>query len=224
MRATPLASDWSGAYAIFFVPNGADRFIPDAALETDSTVGYKDPAGPVELDTGSELIVDPVSSYANTSTSPHHGPSAPTWVELLLGATLSGFNDRLGYIPTKFFGWNKNNSGVGGIFNGKQPSAGLTGASHGAINVEAFCTYPLGDCFYLQALADREKIPRSRELNWNCGQVKLDAKLAKAWSLGLTWWITSNPEAFRDYGSLTENGQLRTPSRNTAVRSLSRQL
>lgn len=224
VQATLSASHRSGAYASFFVSNVTDKFIPDAALETDFTVGYKASAGPVELDTGGVLIVYPGSNYANTSASPHYEPSAPTSVELFLGATWSGFNARLGYIPTKFFGWNTNNSGVGGVFNGKQPNAGLTGTSRGAINVEASYTYPLSDRFDLQALVGREIIPHSRGINWNYGQVKLDAKLAKGWSLGLAGWVTSNPEAFRDYGSLTENGQHSTPSGNTVVLSISRQL
>lgn len=82
MQATLSASHRSGAYASFFVSNVTDKFIPDAALETDFTVGYKASAGPVELDTGGVLIVYPGSNYANTSASPHYEPSAPTSVEL----------------------------------------------------------------------------------------------------------------------------------------------
>ena len=223
VHATLAASHRSGAYASFFVSNVSDKFIPDAALESDFTLGYRAAAGGVEFDTGGVLIVYPGSNYADTSASPRFRPSVPTSVELFLGATWSGLNAKLGYIPTKFFGWDTNNSGVGGIFNGKQPNSGLTGASRGAINVEAFYTYPLSDGFDLQALAGRGIIPHNLGINWNYGQVRLDAKLEKGWSLGLIRWITSNSAVFREYGSLTESEQNTTPSRNTVVLSLSKQ-
>jgi hypothetical protein len=224
LQATLSASHRSDADASFFGSSVSDKSIPDAALGTDLTLGDKAAAGHVEFDTGGVLTICPGSNYANTSASPQCKPLVPTSVELFLGATWSGFNARSGYAPTKVVRWNTSHSGVGGIFDSKQPIADLTGAFRGAISVEASHTYPLSDRFELQALTCRDVISYSRLINWNYGQVGIDEELKKGWPLGLAGWITSYPAAFREYGYLTENGRHSTPSRNTAVLSFYRQL
>jgi uncharacterized protein (TIGR02001 family) len=223
-QITVSAAHERGAYASFFASNVAAQFVPNASVEIDLEAGYKSKVGPVEASLGGLLVMYPGSNFDNASFTPAFESSDPTTVELYLGATWAGFNARLGYIPTKFYGWNTNNSGVNGVFNSEQPHAGLTGDSRGALNAELAYLHPFNGRFSVQVAIGRQRIPNSTGLSWNYGRMALFANLNGGWSLGLAASATSDPDGFKDYGSLTNNGQRSTPSKATVAFSVSRQL
>lgn len=222
-QITVSAAHECGAYASFFASNVAAQFVPNASVEIDLEVGYKGKVGPVEASVGGLLVMYPGANFDKASFSPAFESSDPTTVELYLGVAWAGFNARLGYIPTKFYGWNTNNSGVNGVFNSEQPHAGLTDDSRGALNAELTYIHPINDSFSVQAAIGRQRIPNSTGLSWNYGRMALSANLNGGWSLGLAASATSDPDGFKDYGSLTNNGQRSTPSRTAVVLSVSRQ-
>ncbi len=212
----------SGAYAGFFASNVASQFVPNGTLETDFSLGYKATVGGAAIDVGGVYAYYPGSNFNKASFTPAFDDSAPHTVELYAGATLGALNVRAGYIPTKFYGWNVNNSGVDGVFNGEHPRAGLTGSSKGSYNLEASYTWPLNAAWNVQATVGRQVIPHSRDISWNYGKLGVTGDLGSGWSVGLAASATSKPDAFDRYGSLTNNGQRSDPARTTAIVSLSK--
>lgn len=212
----------SGAYASFFASNVASQFVPNASMETDWSLGYKTKLSGIDLDLGGVYVYYPGANFNKASFTPAYNSSAPTTVELYASASASGFTARLGYIPTKFFGWNENNSGVNGVFNGEQPQAGLTGSSKGAINLEGSYTYALKEGTSLQLVLGHQSVPNSRDLDWTYGRLALNTDLGNSWSANLAASLTSQPKAFKSYGSLTNNGERSNPARNTVILSLTK--
>ncbi len=212
----------SGAYASFFASNVASQFVPNASTETDWSLGYKTQVSGVDLDMGGVYIYYPGANFSKASFTPAFESSSPTTVELYASASASGFGIRLGYIPTKFFGWNENNSGVNGVFNGEQPQAGLTGNSKGAVNIEGSYTYAIKEGMSLQFVLGHQDVPHSHDVSWTYGRLALNADLGNSWSANLAASMTTDPKAFKRYGSLTNNGERSSPARNTVVLSLSK--
>lgn len=221
-QATVTVDHASGAYFGFFASNVAPQFVPNANLETDWSLGYKTKAGAADLDVGGVYIYYPGGNFNKASFSPSFNSSVPHTVELYASAAANGFGLRVGYIPTAFFGWNENNSGVNGVFNGEQPQAGLTGKSKGSVNVEASYTATLKEGWSLQAAVGHQKLPNSVDLSWSYGRVGVTADVGQGWSANLMASFTSQPKAFKSYGSLTNNGQRSNPASNAVVASLSK--
>ncbi len=221
-QATVTVDHASGAYFSFFASNVAPQFVPNANLETDWSLGYKGKAGAADFDVGGVYIYYPGGNFNKASFSPAFDSSVPHTVELYASVAANGFGLRLGYIPTAFFGWNENNSGVNGVFNGEQPQAGLKGKSKGSVNVEASYTATLKEGWSLQAAIGHQQLPNSVDLSWTYGRVGVTADVGQGWSANVMASFTSQPKAFKSYGSLTNNGQRSNPAANTLVASLSK--
>ncbi|QPI52246.1 hypothetical protein IV454_12625 [Massilia antarctica] len=222
LQASVTADHASGAYASFFASNISAQYVPNGSLETDVSLGYKTALKGVELDLGGVYAYYPGANFSKASFTPAFNDADPRTLELYASATVAGINLHVGYIPGAFFGWNVNNSGVNGVFNAEQPQAGLTGDSKGAVNVEGSYTFAIKQGWSMQATIGRQRVPHSRDVNWNYGRVGITGELGAGWSAGLAASFTSNPKAFRNYGSLTNNGQHSNPGKRTAILSLSK--
>ncbi len=220
VQLSVTADHVSGAYASFFASNVASQFVPNASTETDWSLGYKTKLNGIDLDLGGVYVYYPGSNFNKTSFG--YASSAPSTVELYASTTAAGFTARVGYIPTKFFGWNENNSGVDGVFNGEQPQAGLTGSSKGAINLEGSYTYAIKEGTSLQFVLGHQSVPHSVDVNWTYGRLALNTDLGNSWSANLAASLTTQPKAFKSYGSLTNNGERSSPARNTVILSLAK--
>ena len=221
-QVTVTVDHASGAYFGFFASNVASQFVPNANLETDWSLGYKTKAAGVDLDMGGVYIYYPGANFNKASFSPAFDSSVPSTLELYASASANGFGLRVGYIPTAFFGWNENNSGVNGVFNSEQPQAGLSGSSKGSVNVEASYTATLKEGWTLQAAVGTQQMPHSKDLSWTYGRIGVTTDLGQGWSVGLMGSLTTQPKAFKSYGSLTNNGQRSNPATNTLVASISK--
>ncbi|WP_167093539.1 TorF family putative porin [Massilia frigida] len=222
LQASVTADHASGAYASLFASNISAQYVPNGSLETDLSLGYKASLKGVELDLGGVYAYYPGANFNKASFTPAFDDADPRTLELYASATVAGVNLRAAYIPGAFFGWNVNNSGVNGVFNAEQPQAGLTGDSKGAVNIEGSYTLALKEGWSLQTTIGRQRVPHSRDVNWNYGRVGVTGELGGGWSAGLAASFTSKPKAFRNYGSLTNNGQHISPGKRTAILSLSK--
>ena len=153
--------------------------------------------------------------------APAFNSASTASVEIYANLGYKWFNLRYGRFVSDFFGWNVNNSGVG-VFNSLQPQAGLTGSSKGSQNLELSCTFEVAEGTTLKGTAGRQTIPNSVGLSWTYYSLAATKSLADNWSAGLLLSGTSRPAGFKQYGSLTNNGQTSTPSRSTLVVSLSK--
>jgi uncharacterized protein (TIGR02001 family) len=221
-QVTITADHSSGAYFSFFGSNVASQFVPNANLETDWSLGYKTKAGDVDLDVGGVYVYYPNGNFNKASFTPAFDSSLPNTLELYVSAASNGFGIRLGYIPTAFFGWTTNNSGVNGVFNGEQPQAGLTGSSKGSINVEGSYSYTVTEGWTLQAVLGHQQIPNSTDVNWTYARLGVTTDLGQGWSANVAASLVSGGKAFDSFGSLTNNGERSTPSRNKLVVGVSK--
>ena len=211
----------SGFYVGFFGSNVAPQFIPNANLETDWYGGYRGKAGDISYDLNAVYVVYPGSNYNKASFVPAYNSESTASLELYANLGYKWFNLRYGRFTTKFFGWNVNNSGVG-VFNSLQPKAGLTGSSKGSQNLEVSGTFEVMEGLTFKGTAGRQTMPNSVDLAWTYYALAATKSLPNNWSAGLSLWGTSGPKGFKDYGSLTNNGQTSTPSRSTVVLAVSK--
>lgn len=221
LQATLEAAHSSGFYVGFFGSNVAAQFIPNANLELDGYGGYRGKAGDISYDLNAVYVVYPGSNYDKTSFTPAFNSESTASVEVYANLGYKWFNLRYGRFVTKFFGWNVNNSGVG-VFNALQPQAGLTGSSKGSQNLEVSGSFEVADGLTLKGTAGRQMMPNSVDISWTYYSLAATKSLPDNWSAGLALWGTSGPKAFKQYGSLTNNGQTSTPSRSTVVLSVSK--
>lgn len=221
-QVTVTADHSSGAYFSFFASNVAPQFVPNANLETDWSLGYKTKAGEVDLDLGGVYIYYPHGNFNKASFTPPFNSSVPHTFELYASGTWQGATLRVGYIPTAFFGWTTNNSGVNGVFNSEQPQAGLTGSSKGAVNVEGSYSWTLKEGWTLQAVLGHQQVPHSEDVNWTYGRLGLTVDLGQGWSGNVAGSVVSGAKAFKSFGSLTNNGERSTPSRNKLLVALNK--
>ena len=221
LQATVEAAHASGFYVGFFGSNVAPQFIPNANLETDWYGGFRAKAGEISYDLNAVYVVYPGSNYDKASFTPPFNPASTASVEVYANLGYKWFNLRYGRFVSDFFGWNVNNSGVG-VFNSLQPQAGLTGSSKGSQNLELSGTFEVAEGLTLKGTAGRQTIPHSVGLSWTYYSLAATKSLADNWSAGVLLSGTSRPDGFKQYGSLTNNGQTSTPSRSTLVVSLSK--
>jgi uncharacterized protein (TIGR02001 family) len=221
-QVTVTVDHASGAYFSVFASNVAPQFVPNTNLETDWSLGYKTKMGGVDLDLGGVYVYYPGGNFSKASFTPAFDSSVPHTLELYASASANGFGLRLGYIPTAFFGWTPNNSGVDGVFNGQQAQAGLTGSSKGAFNAEGSYTWAVTEGWTAQAMLGHQSVPHSVDVNWNYARLGVSTELSPGWTVNVAASLTTQPKAFKGFGSLTNNGERSNPARNTLVVGLSK--
>lgn len=210
-----------GFYVGFFGSNVAAQFIPNANLETDWIAGKRGKIGEISYDVGGVYVVYPGSNYNKASFTPALDSSSTASAELYASVSYQWLTFRVGRVVTDFFGWNLNNSGVGN-FNGSQPQAGITGTSKGSMNYELTANYEPAEGWAVQGQVGRQQMPNGVDVSWSYAKLGVTRTLADGWSLGAAVWSSSDPKAFRKYGSLTGNGQTSDPARTTVVLTLAK--
>lgn len=194
------------------------QFIPNANLETDWIAGK---LGELSYDVGGVYVICPGSNYDKASFTPLLESSSTASAELYASLIYQWLTFRVGRVVTNFFGWNLNNSGVGN-FNALQPQAGITGTSKGSMNYELTANYEPAEGWAEQAQVGRQQMPNGVDVSWSHARLGATRTLADGWSMGAAVWASSDPKAFRKYGSFTGNGQTSDPARTTLVLTLAK--
>ncbi|MDO9237234.1 MAG: TorF family putative porin [Aquabacterium sp.] len=221
-QVSVTADHASGAYASFFASNVAPQFVPNANLETDWSLGYKTKMSGLDLDVGGIFIYYPGGNFKNTFNGSTLNPSNPQTLELYVSAAASGASLRFGYIPGRFFGWNENNSGVGN-FNANEPTAGLkTDSSSGAWALDASYTLAVTEGWSLQFAVGHQEVPKSVETSWSYGRLALNGDLGNSWSMNVAASATTQPKSFKNFPSLTGNGQEYSPAKSKLILTLAK--
>ena len=106
----------SGFYAGVWGSNVSSHWLANANLESDWSVGFRNAfATDFRYDVGGTYIYYPGGNFnkalAGNPTSPYSSSKLNT-VELYANLGWKWFNVKGGYNPTKFYGWNTNNSGT----------------------------------------------------------------------------------------------------------------
>lgn len=196
----------SGLYAGLALESVSDRWLPGANLETDFYAGYRSkiPSTDIGFDVGGIYYVYPnadwdQSVFAGTNsnslnTFEVYGSLSYQWLSVKAGSTL-----------TEYFGWNPNNSGVGGGFNG-DPNAGVTGNTRGSYFYEANAAYEVFPSWTLSGQLGHQVIADSQGLDITYYKATVTKAFTTGWTVAATVSATDEPDAYKKFASLSNSG------------------
>lgn len=212
----------SGVYAGFWASNVSEKWVPGANLETDYYVGYKTGLGSLlTLDLNMLYVYYPGGDYRKALDGKTFTSSRPNTLEPSIGISYDWLSVKYGRTLTRFYGWNVNNSAPG-VFSAEDPHAGVTGSTHGSQYAELGTSYDVMGSVNVSLQLGREWIAHSTGLNWSYARIGVNKTLADNWSLGLSVWATTRPDAFKNYAALTGTGDTDSVARTRAVVSIAR--
>jgi len=200
----------SGFYAGFWGSNVSSHWLPNASLETDWSIGFRNTfATDFKYDVGAVYVYYPDGDFAKTAASGGVGSVLPynksklDTAELYASLGWKWFTVKAGYMPTKFYGWNVNNSGYVGAFPNNQ-GAVVTGDTKGSHYFMGSASYDLPMAINIAGEVGRQTIENSTGLDWTWYKVgvtkSFDGTLA-GWSLNAFYTGTTGSSAYKNYAS-----------------------
>lgn len=221
----------SGFYAGFWSSNVSDEWLPGANLETDWSVGFRNTfATDFRYDIGGTYIYYPGGNFSNAGTFAY-GSSKLNTVELYASLGWKWFTVKGGYNPTKFYGWNGNNSGVPGVganppsFAG-DPNAGVDAGGDtkgsGYVVVSGSYDIPAMTGLNLSGEIGHQMIADSTNLDWTWYKAGLTKSFDGGWAINGAVSATSGTNAYHSFASFNRAGKVTTIDETTFVLSLSK--
>ncbi|MBI3523869.1 MAG: hypothetical protein HY066_04970 [Betaproteobacteria bacterium] len=211
MQAGVEAAHASGAYAGFWASNVSSQWVPGATLETDWYGGvrgnFAGAASGLGYDVGAIYVYYPGSDYSKALNGATFPSSKPNTVEVSAAISYKWVSVKYGRALTKFFGWDTSNSSVGN-FNGLAPKAGVTGDTKGSSYVELNASGDIAEGLAAAVQVGRQKIANSTGLDWSYYKVAITKSLPGNWAASASLSGSNQPQAYKNYGSLTGNGDL----------------
>ena len=216
----------SGFYAGVWGSNVSSHWLPNANLETDWSVGFRNTfATDFRYDVGATYVYYPGGNFnkaaigINPATGAQYYESSKlNTVELYGILGWKWFSVKGGYNPTKFYGWNPNNSGANlapASFNG-DPHAGVDagGSTRGSGYVVASASYdiPAVAGLNLSGEVGRQMIADSSNLDWTWYKVGLTKSFDGGWAVNGAVSGTSGTDAYHTFLSF-DNPSIGTESK-----------
>lgn len=198
----------SGAYVGFWGSNVSSHWLPNANVEMDFSAGFRNTfATDFKYDIGGTYIYYPDADFSKAPVFAYQKSKLNT-LELYGSLGWKWFTVKGGYMPTKFYGWNTNNSGTaatnppnGQSFAG-DPSAGLTGDTKGSYYYSASASYDLPMSINVAGEVGHQIIAESTGLDWTwykLGVTKtFDGTLA-GWSVNAFYTGTTGSDAYKGF-------------------------
>ncbi len=225
MQAGVDVAHASGAYAGFWASNVSSQWVPGASLETDWYGGFRGnfggAASELGFDVGAIYVYYPGGEYSKALNGTTFPSSSPNTVEASAAISYKWLSVKYGRAMTKFFGWDITNSSVGN-FNGFAPKAGVTGDTKGSSYVELNASGEVAEGLTVAAQVGRQKIANSTGLDWSYYKVGITKTLPGNWAANASLTGSNQPLAYKNYGSLTGNGDLLDIGRTRLLVSVAR--
>lgn len=225
----------SGFYAGFWASNVSSHWLPGANLETDWSVGFRNTfAGDFRYDIGGTYIYYPGGNFDQApfgGTPNVYKSSKLDTVELYASLGWKWFTVKGGYNPTKFYGWNWNNSGAVGAPNGQSfagdASAGVDtgGDTKGSGYVMASFSYDVMEGLNVAGEVGRQMIADSTNLDWTWYKIGATKSFNGGWALGGAVSAASGTSAYERFLSFDNpvgGTSSKTIDETTLVLSLSK--
>jgi uncharacterized protein (TIGR02001 family) len=196
----------SGAYVGFFGSNVSSNWLPNASVEMDFSAGFRNTfATDFKYDLGATYIYYPDGDFAKSQfTNPAYNKSKLNTFELYGNLGWKWFTVKGGYMPTKFYGWNTNNSAVNGGFPGDL-TAGVTGDTKGSYYYSANASYDLPMGINLAGEIGRQTIAESTGLDWTWYKAGLTKNFEGGWALNAFYTATSGSTAYQRFASFANS-------------------
>ena len=193
----------SGLYAGFSAETVSDKWLPGANLEADYYAGFRSTlpgiASAVGFDVGAIYYTYPNGDW-DQSAFPSKSATLDT-AEAYLALSYSWLTLKTGVTLGPYFGWNKNNSGVGIGFNGDL-KAGVTGNTTGSYYYEADGLYEFFPTWTVNGQIGHQVINNSTGLDITYFKAGVTKAFASGWSVGASYSATNEPSAYKNFLSL----------------------
>jgi uncharacterized protein (TIGR02001 family) len=198
----------SGFYAGVWASNVSSHWLPNANLETDWSVGFRNSfATDFRYDVGATYVYYPGGNFDKTAI----GISSVTGQQFYESSRLNTveiygilgwkwFTVKGGINPTKFYGWNTQNSGYAGAFPG-DPTAMVNGSTRGSGYVMGSASYDLPAGFNIAGEVGRQMIANSTNLDWTWWKAGVTKSFDGGWSINGAVSGTTGTDAFHSYPS-----------------------
>lgn len=222
VQASIEADHVSGFYAGIWGSNVSSHWLPNANLETDFSVGFRNAfATDFKYDVGGTYIYYPGGNFDKVNTSPAYTSSKLNSLELYASLGWKWFTVKGGYMPTKFYGWNVNNSGYAGAFPGNN-SAVVTGNTNGSYYFMGSASYDVMPGVNLAAEVGRQTVENSTGLDWTWYKVGATKSFDGGWAVNAFYTGTAGSTAYQNYASFDNAADKRTIDQSKVVIGLSK--
>lgn len=224
VQASIEADHVSGFYAGIFGSNVSSHWLPNANLESDFSVGFRNAfATDFKYDVGGTYIYYPGGNFDKVNTTPPSAYTSSKLNSLELYASLGWkwFTVKGGYMPTKFYGWNVNNSGYSAAFPGNA-SAVVTGNTNGSYYFMGSASYDVMPGVNLAAEVGRQTIANSTGLDWTWYKVGATKSFDGGWAVNAFYTGTAGSTAYQNYASFDNGTDTRTIDQSKVVIGLSK--
>ena len=211
----------SGAYAGFWASNVSSHWLPNANLEMDFSAGFRNTfATDFKYDVGGTYIYYPDGDFAKVPPATGtYTKSKLNTLELYASLGWQWFTVKGGYMPTKFYGWNVNNSGYPSAFP-NNPSAVVTGDTNGSYYYMGSVSYDLPMALNISGEIGRQTIASSTGLDWTwykVGVTKTFDGALTGWALNAFYTGTSGSDAYKNYASFDNLADTTTIDKSKVV-------
>jgi uncharacterized protein (TIGR02001 family) len=196
----------SGLYVGAWASNVSEKWVPGSNLESNLYTGYRFGFDDLNVDLGAIYVYYPQGDYSKALGGNVFLSSRPNTAEASLALSYKWLSMKYGRTLTPFYGWTPDNSAPG-IFSSVDPKAGVIGSTSGSQFGELGLKKDLDGGWGLSAIAGRQWIANSVNLDWSYFRVGVNKSISAGWGAGIFYSWTTNPRAFQSYASLTGNGQ-----------------
>ena len=198
----------SGFYAGFWGSNVSSHWLPNANLETDWSVGFRNTiATDFKYDIGAVYVWYPDGNFDKAPAFTHYAKSKLDTAEIYASLGWKWFTVKAGANPTKFYGWNTDNSGTvaAGASNpfsfAGDHGAGVTGDTKWSHYFMASASYDLPQGFNVAGEVGRQVIENSTGLDWTWYKVGVTKTFADTWALNAFYTGTTGSDAYKGFAS-----------------------
>ena len=207
----------SGLYAGLATANVSDHWLPGAHVEVDYYAGFRDKlpgaASIVSYDLGLIYYTYPGANW-NDSDFPGTNSNSLNTAEAYVNLTYSWLTFKTGRALTEYWGWNTNNSPVGGGFAGDL-DAGVTGNTRGSYYYELDANYEVLPTWFLVGQVGRQIINHATGLDITYYKAGVTKTFDGGWSVSAAYSATNEPDAYKNFLSL-RNG-FRDPNSDSDI-------
>jgi hypothetical protein len=211
----------SGVYAGFFTSNVSSQWVPGAHLETDWYSGFRNKLPGSLSEVGYDLNINyayfPGGDFNKTGFN--LPSSSPNTVEVSASVNHHWLTLKAGQVLSKFYGWDTNNSSAGSFAG--DPKAAITGSTKGSYYVEAQVSQDIAEGWNINGQVGRQTIRNSVGLDWSYYKLGVYHTVDQ-WNIGLAFTGGSQPDAFKNFVGLTNNGSTYSAARPAVVGSVAR--
>ena len=202
----------SGLYLGFWGSNVSSHWLPNANLETDWSVGFRNTfMTDFKYDVGGTYIFYPGGDFSKVPAATGTFDSSKlNSLELYASLGWKWFTIKGGVMPTKFYGWNVNNSGYVGAFPNR-PNDGVTGNTSGSGYFMGSASYDVIPGLNVAGEVGREMIANSTGLDWTWYKVGVTKSFDGGWAVNGFFTGTTGSKAYKNYLSFDD---LTAPSKS----------